>query len=437
MRNRSIDPLSNGRKINSFMVLFFYKKQLIVCLSAICVHFIAAQSNLTSSQVLASAKTQTLIALQDKKIDALNATPYRLPFLEKVDLQTETDRFELQRQEYRVRASFNGWEEAKSLKQQKQANLTQQKAERNVVFKDVLYDRYALIVEYFFAQKAHDTYKKLQATFTDKRDVLQKMAKLSTDFNIEDLIKAEDAAFDYEQKVVNTEGVIRNINHFISFSLNTTDSLQLDSVDWLPLSMLRRWVGELSNSTAQNPNLARQEANIARVQAEYNLEKAQREKIVDYAQVRNSARNRDAIIREWSVGVGITIPVLGSTKHKLNEIALKRLDEENKLKSLQTSLDVQAFNIRQDLDLIFKEYDFIEKQVNESQTLYALDHYAKIQGGSPIVLLRMQELVLKRQSQLIALEHAAFQKYIKLLDLTGKLTEMPLKNYLSKGLESF
>ena len=87
--------------------------------------------------------------------------------------------------------------------------------------------------------------------------------------------------------------------------------------------------------------------------------------------------------------------------------------------------------------MLFKEYDFVAKQVNESQTLYALDHYANIQGSPPIVLLRMKELVLKRQSQLVSLEHAAYQKYIKWLDLTGQLSETPLKNYLSVDLSSF
>ena len=412
---------------NSFAFLF-----IIVFLSTVY-----SQNNLSTSSILATAKTQTAIALQEQKIAAVATTSFRLPFLEKVDFQTETDRFQLQRQEYRVRTTFNGWEEMKSLKQQKEANLSREQAERNVLFKDVLYDRYALLVEYRFAQLEHSMYQQMHSVFVDKRDVFQKMAKLSTNFDIEDLIKAEEATFDYHQKIRQSEAIIRNINQFLKYSMDMSDSLQLDSADWIPLSILRRLVTELPVSAEKNPNLAQQEASIMLVQSEYNIEKDKSHKIVDYAQIRNSARNRDVLIREWSVGMGITIPYLGSTKTKLNEIALKRLDEENKLKNLQTSLDLQIFNIRQDLDMIFREYDFVQKQVNESQTLYSLDHYASVQGSSPIILLRMKELVLKRQAQLISLEHTAYQKYIKLLDLTGKLAEMPLKNYLSVGLTGF
>lgn len=398
---------------------------------------VVAQNTLSTNSILATAKTQTAIALQERKIDVLNAQSYKLPFLEKIDFQTETDRFDWQRQEFRARTSFNGWEEMRSLKQQKEANVQKEQAERTVLFKDVLYDRYALLVEYRFEQAALKMYHQMFNVFADKRDVLQKMAKLSTDFNIEDLIKAEDAAFDFQQKTLQSEGAIRNINQFLKRTFNTSDSLQLDTTDWIPLSKIRLLVSELPTTAEKNPILTYQQAAIGVVQSDYNLEKSQTKKIIDYAQIRNRARNKDALVREWSVGVGIAIPYRGSSKIELNNIAFKRLEAENKLKNLQTNFDLEIFNLQQDLDLIFKEYDFVEKQVNESQTLYALDHYANIQGSPPIVLLRMKELVLKRQAQLISLEHLAFQKYIKWLDLTGKLSEMPLQNYLSVGLSAF
>ena len=430
------------------MSLFCQKYHFALLFTTIFVKTTVAQNPLSTSSILATAKTQTAIALQERKIDVLNGQSYRLPFFEKVDFQTETDRFQWQRQEYRVRTSFNGWDEMKSLKQQKEANLVKEQAERNVLFKDVLYDRYALLVAYRYEQTTLKMYRQMFNVFADKRDVLQKMAKRSTDFNIEDLIKAEDAAFDFQQKILQSEGTIRNIDQFLNRILagsattkfetsSSVTTIQLDTTDWIPLSIIRRFVAELPQTAAKNPLLAHQEAKISVVQSEYNLEKAQTKKIIDYAQIRNSARNRDALIREWSVGVGIAIPYRGSSKIELNNIAFKHLEEENKLKNLQTNLDLQIFSLQQDLDLIFKEYDFVEKQVNESQTLYALDHYASIQGSPPIVLLRMKELVLKRQSQLISLEHAAYQKYIKWLDLTGKLSELPLKNYLSAGLTGF
>ena len=416
--------------------IFLKYKLLIFILFASC-SMILGQERLTTSRFLATAKNQTAVALQEQKIDALSALSFKLPFVERIDFQTETDRFQWQRQEVRSRVSFNGWDEMRSLKQQKEANMGLQQADRAVLFKNILLDRYALLVEYRFAQSELAMYRQLQEVFSEKRDVLQKMAKLSTNFNIEDLIKAEDAAFDYQQRILESEGTIRKINQFFSLTLKTTDSLRLDTTNWIPLSMLHSLVTDLPSSAEKNPNLTQQAAKIDLIQSDYNLEKAKTKKVIDYGQIRNSARNKDAIIREWSVGVGFLIPYRGSSKIELNQIAFKQLAEKNELTNLQTSLDLQIFSVKQDLDLIFKAYDFVQKQVNESQTLYSLDHYSKVQGSSPIILLRMQELVLGRQVRLISLEHTAFQKYIKLLDLTGKLAELPLKNYLLADLSGF
>ena len=49
---------------------------------------VLGQNPLSTSSILATAKTQTAIALQERKIDALTTTSFRLPFLEKIDFQT-------------------------------------------------------------------------------------------------------------------------------------------------------------------------------------------------------------------------------------------------------------------------------------------------------------------------------------------------------------
>ena len=74
-------------------------------------------SQITTANFLATAKTKTTVLRQEDKINTLKSTSYKLPFLEKIGFQTETDRFQLQRQQYQTRFSFNGWEEIKQEKQ--------------------------------------------------------------------------------------------------------------------------------------------------------------------------------------------------------------------------------------------------------------------------------------------------------------------------------
>ena len=415
---------------NYCLFLFFF-----ICFKT---NVFSQNNNPNSTTVfLATAKTKSTVLRQQIKVDVLKSTRYYLPFLEKISFQTQTDRFEFQRQEYQSRASFNGFSEIRSEKQWKQANIKAEEAEQDVLFQDILFDRYAVLVEYRNALNALNLYKKIYLVFADKRDVLQKMAKLSTNFNIEDLIKAEENAYQYQQKIAEKESLINKLNHFSQLIFNSKDSFQLDTTNWIPLSKIRDFVNNLPNNNAKNALLNRQEAEINLIQANYNVLKASDKKILDYGQIKYGARQTKEFQTELSLGLGFVLPYRGSSKIALNKLNFKQLEEKNKLQDIQESLDLQLFSAQKDLEITFKEYDLVTKQINESQTLYSLDHYMQMQGGSPIVMLRMQELVLQRQARLIELEHDATLQYLKLLSFTGKLTAMPLQNYLSANFEGF
>jgi hypothetical protein len=394
-------------------------------------------SPISTSVFLATAKTKSTVLRQQIKVDVLKSTRYYLPFLEKISFQTETDRFQLQRQQYQSRVSFNGFSEIKSEKQWKQANIKAEEAEQDVLFQDILLDRYGVLVEYKNALNALNLYKKIYLVFADKRDVLQKMAKLSTNFNIEDLIKAEENAYQYQQKIAEKENLISKLNQFSQLIFNSKDNFQLDTTNWIPLSKIRDFVNNLPNNSAKNALLNRQEAEINLIQANYNVIKASNNKILDYGQIKYGARQTKEFQTELSLGLGFILPYRGSSKIALNKLNFKQLEEKNKLQDIQESLDLQLFSAQKDLEITFKEYDLVTKQINESQTLYSLDHYMQMQGGSPIIMLRMQELVLQRQARLIELEHDATLQYLKIMSLTGKLAAMPLQNYLSANFEGF
>ncbi len=386
---------------------------------------------------LATAKTKTTVLRQEGFINTLKSTPYKLPFVEKINAQTETDRFQLQRQQFQTRVSFNGWEEMKQEKKWKQANISVEEADKNVLFQDALLDRYALLLDYRAAFKTLNLYQKIYLVFKDKRDVYQKMAKLSTNFDIEDLIKAEENVYQYQQKIAETENAIRLMQQFSQRLLDAKDAVLLDTTNWIPLSKMRDFVANLSKTPTNNALLSQQEAKIGLAQANYDVEKATTKKIVDYAQMKYGARPTTNLQTEFSIGLGFVVPYRGSSKTVLKRLSFKQLEEKNKLEDIRENLDLQLFSEQQALDIILKEHDLVSQQINDNQTLYALDHYAQIQGSSPIVLLRMQELVLQRQARLLDLEREAFVKYIKLLYTTGKLAALPLQNYLSANFDQF
>ncbi|NJL60024.1 MAG: hypothetical protein HC887_10695 [Desulfobacteraceae bacterium] len=56
-------------------------------------------------------------------------------------------------------------------------------------------------------------------------------------------------------------------------------------------------------------------------------------------------------------------------------------------------------------------------------------------GVSPLILLKLKESILRTDITIETITHHVYEKYIRLLDISGNLSDKPLKNYLSDTME--
>jgi hypothetical protein len=77
---------------------------------------IRAQTLLSSNSILASAREDIKPGLQHQHLQYIEETNRGLPFVERILIRTETDRFDVDRQEYLARMSVNGGVKCVTLK---------------------------------------------------------------------------------------------------------------------------------------------------------------------------------------------------------------------------------------------------------------------------------------------------------------------------------
>ena len=131
-----------------------------------------------------------------------------------------------------------------------------------------------------------------------------------------------------------------------------------------------------------------------------------------------------------AVGAGIRIPLKGANKLNLNELELERIEEENDLQLFQIRVAENVLRIENRLEILFNQYDLIQKQLSESQANFALERLNLSVQKSPLLLLQIRENVIARQKSLLDIEYDIFRNYLNFLDLKGKISELPLRNYL-------
>ena len=92
---------------------------------------------------------------------------------------------------------------------------------------------------------------------------------------------------------------------------------------------------------------------------------------------------------------------------------------------------------RSEMESQYRLFQLIQTQLENSQAELVIQQYQKIAGASPIAILRLKESDLKKEVELFKIQQNIYKLYVSLLDVSGRMGNPPLKNYLSNDLESF
>lgn len=397
-----------------------------------------AQTLVSSGSVLASARQDPAVLQQTQQIALIQQTNLRLPFVEQVGLRTETDRFELRRQEYLTRVSVNGIKEMNSQRRLQSSNLNLEESKAQVLLHEALLERYHILTEYRHAQREQDLRRQLALVFEDKIQVLQTLARLNADADLEEIVKAEYDRDEQSLKIAATESRLEQLRLMIQQTVQpSTTRWQLDTSDFISPQQVERVIGELPPSGLQNPELAEKQAKINQLDAEYRLKKAQSQQMLDFFQMRYANRPDEPFNRDLSVGVGINLPYKGSARLNTNTLKIEQNAATQGVQRYQADLAQWIEMARRQITALSQRLQLAKQQWQDSQARFSLGQSAAAGSLGPMPLLKARELQIQRELNLLDIERDMFSQYLKILDWTGHLSDTPAVNYLSANLDPY
>lgn len=418
----------------------WYMPKRWICLFCFAATFASgpAQTRVNTGAILATARQDLTVTLKAEQVDYMRQNSSRLPFVERVALRTESDRFQLQREEYLTRFSVNGLDEMRRQRQLTRMNGEVEQSKQRNYLHEALYERYQNLLDYLQFQRERALQQQLLLVYDDQVLVLGKMAALDAGADLTDLIKAEYDRDEVAMKISAVQGGILQLRQALQPMLSgVSGDWELDTTGVIQPQDLERIVATLSQSVLQNPAIPEKQAKIARIDAEYALEKAEARKMLDFFQLRYQHRPEEALNRELSVGFGINLPYKGSSRIKLDELKIEKHIQDQDLQLYLADLARQVAQAKQQLATLAQRQQLAQKQWQESQARFTLDRASANTPGGPFPLLKARELQLKRQLNLFDIEREMYEQYLKILDWTGALSDGPLVNYLMTGLPVF
>lgn len=418
--------------------LKFGMQQTWICLFLACASAMPAQTMVPGSTVLASARQDLAVDLQGRQLDFIRQNSRNLPFIEQIGLRTETDRFELRRQEYLARVNVNGIREMRDQRRFQQSDLAVENSRQRLYLHEALLERYRIMTGYYLTQRELALQQQLRAVYDDQVQVLQKMAALNAGAEVTDLIKAEYDRDALSLKMAESESRLEHFRQSIRLYVpGVTENWQLDTSDFIHPPEIEQVLVQLPQSVLQNPEVAEKSAEISRIDAEYALEQSQAQQMLDFFQFRHHNRPEEGFNRAFSVGFGINLPYKGSTRVKTSELKIEKNAAAQDLQLMLSELATQIESERRQIAALAQRYRLATQQWQDSQARYTLEQAGLARDAGPLPLLEAREGQLKRQFALLEMETKIFEHYLEILDRGGFLSDAPLVNYLSSSLTGF
>ena len=404
-------------------------------LSGVC----TGQSLISSSQILAASRLEPAYTIQGQHLAYIDDVDAHLPYINQISLRTQTDRFDPARQEYALRFNFNGLSEISKTNDVQQSDVSSKAGVQRLYLQESLLRRYEGLASYHYRLQRLAIERELKQLYADKANVLKKRGLLDAETDVDEFIKNE---FDLDQIDLDIAEDESRLDYNVQIMKAITPSIQgewlPDTTGFITIPQIEVQLSQFSDTINHHPQLAIRQAKSSEIDAEYALEKAKSNQVLDFVQVRYAnVPNLQDLNRELSLGFSFLMPFNGTSQLKMKELLIEKDEAYQNMLLYQNDLTERTTRARLKLEALLRKHHLAAKQIEEHQNRFNLDEGLLPMEDAALLLLSARELQLKRQLNLLSLENDIMDEYIGLLDLTGMLSAMPSVNYLSSGLETY
>ncbi len=346
---------------------------------------------------------------------------FKPSWIEKIDVRTETDEFDVDRQQYLVRFSPSTPGIRKA--QMRLAALYGEKAslDRDQFRRDFIRDCYEDWLRIHRLSNQLKLRKNLLVILLDEQTVLQKLAT-QPDSRPKDLIEILEDISQLQIRIHRDEGRLKGLlppGKQADFSGLISPETIAEKLLTTPQDQLPDW---------QKEALLRQQLT----EAEIDLEKAEQKRYLDFLQLQYRGPHTDVWEEKLSVSLAFVLPFSPSRKLKIQELEI-----EQDLQKQEEHIDHFRFEDRVnrkrlELQQLFAEKDFVEDffTTSSQQANTLASRYSKNESANPLLLLYQKRSEIENQLKLEEIEAEIYRSYFELQELTGALYQQPLRNLL-------
>jgi hypothetical protein len=387
---------------------------------------------LTIDGFIATAENDLTLLNQTELTLELEGAPKSTPYLDRVEFRTKTDEFDVYKQKYSLRFYPKGWGETMYTKRASELESASCRAEQHDYYNDAVKQRYDLALDYLETRSLIQLTTQLATVCEDRVHILRKKSSGSLSFDISDLIEAEEVLTDLRLERAGLENKMTALMHQIRLAANSQAPIAFDPESLVRVSTIQKRLLELiPETTVNNISLQDQKNRVELADNKYKLEQAKNRDYLSFVQVSYDNDEYDEPNKAYSLELAIKLPFIRSDREEMNRRKVTYMKERFKYDEEKRALSEQRTSLIRSLDRMIEQYSILEATNNNSNADVSFNAYLKMDGVDPLNLLRIKESLIKRDVQLVKTGFNIRHRFIELLDLTGQLSQKPVKNFMT------
>lgn len=407
------------------MLKYFISIILLLC-------FELSAQKVSIKEILKSQTPDTLSLMYEQAADVWIDDIDKSSLVKQFEFRTETDRFDLDRQEYTFRTSFNALQNSKKYSQYQKSNIGEYYIKAKEFRGDSEVVKYQQIIDLIYTWKEAEFLAMRRSIIKDKKRVSQKTLASDPEKGAFQMIGLESEIIDYQVDSLRLNTKIDQLNRSLAIGKNQG----INTANLISIEQLNSTFQSIEQYNETHPEIEQQELRIRANELRLDYEQNKDNQVLDFFQLRYSKRNNLSPLQSFNLGLGLILPTgkyLNKTSY--DNIKLDLIESELEKAETVVSINKETQELRNKFDILYAEYTFL---INESNSAYTdiLTEKTPSWVTNPMDILELKEKAIEKEINKLEIEQELYQYYIDLLEIRSIIFQHPDKNYLHPTWEN-
>lgn len=386
---------------------------------------------------LSTSRSDISLNPSQSKLDFLKENNFNGPWISRVEFRTRSNDANISQDDFRLRFTPANPGELKANKRYYSKQIDLLNLEHQEALNKALKQRYLIMVNHLFEfEKVAYLEKQLDVN----RQLIEMMNLGSGTYSMDlgDLIDAESNELDLNLSIGNAKIELKEIVYLINEVYEFNGEINWNEEEIIEVQGILNLFEEFkAHPTGQHIYLTKIDQKNALAAERFNIEKSETLRNIGYFQAEYDVDRGNESSEHFGYQIGIRIPIVNPDKPDLNRRKLALMDDE-------AVLEEKKDQYRREMELAvlrMEHYAHQYYEINKKLTALSKQNFLSLQSPekSPKLsdLIKLNEFHVELRDRKNSVQKKIYETYLNYLDLNGKLSEAPLRNFLSKDLTEF